>query len=243
MVLTTVAIVTGGGRGLGKATCLEFAKKGAAVVVADADYNNAREVAEAIKDGGGMAMAIPVDVTDRLSVKLMVEAVIESYGHIDVLVNNAGITRDSSFLKMTDEQWDKVMDVNLNGVYNCTKYVVPHMVKQEYGRIINISSIVGIDGNFGQTNYSATKAALIGFTKSLAIEVAKKGITVNAVAPGFIRTEMVEAMPEEVIKAKENMIPMRKLGKPEHIAKTNLFLASKDAEYITGAVIEVNGGL
>lgn len=243
MVLTTVAIVTGGGRGLGKATCLEFAKKGAAVVVADADYNNAREVAQSIKDGGGMAMAIPVDVTDRLSVKLMVEAVIESYGHIDVLINNAGITRDSSFLKMTDEQWDTVMAVNLDGVYNCTKYVVPHMVKQEYGRIINISSIVGIDGNFGQTNYSATKAALIGFTKSLAIEVAKKGITVNAVAPGFIRTEMVEAMPEEVIKAKENMIPMRKLGKPEHIAKTNLFLASKDAEYITGAVIEVNGGL
>jgi NAD(P)-dependent dehydrogenase (short-subunit alcohol dehydrogenase family) len=188
-------------------------------------------------------MAIPVDVSDRSSVKFMVETAIESYGHIDVLVNNAGITRDSSFLKMTDEQWDKVMDVNLNGVYNCTKYVVPHMVKQEYGRIINISSIVGIDGNFGQTNYSATKAALIGFTKSLAIEVAKKGITVNAVAPGFIRTEMVEAMPEEVIKAKENMIPMRKLGKPEHIAKTNLFLASKDAEYITGAVIEVNGGL
>jgi 3-oxoacyl-(acyl-carrier-protein) reductase len=243
MVLTTVAIVTGGGRGLGKATCLEFAKKGAAVVVADADYNNAREVVQAIKDSGGTAMAIPVDVSDRSSVKFMVETAIESYGHIDVLVNNAGITRDSSFLKMTDEQWDKVMDVNLNGVYNCTKYVVPHMVKQEYGRIINISSIVGIDGNFGQTNYSATKAALIGFTKSLAIEVAKKGITVNAVAPGFIRTEMVEAMPEEVIKAKENMIPMRKLGKPEHIAKTNLFLASKDAEYITGAVIEVNGGL
>lgn len=231
-----VAIITGGGRGLGAEACRLFAEHGAKVVVADLNMENAKAVAHEIN-----GFAVEVNVANRESVDRMVEAVIAKYGKIDILVNNAGITMDSTLKKMKQEQWQTVIDVNLTGVFNVTQAVVPHMLEQGYGRIINTSSVVR-DGNFGQSNYVATKAGVVGLTKVWSRELGRKGINVNAVAPGFIATDMVAKMPEKAIQAVVERIPLGHLGKPKDIANAYLYLASPMADYVNGTVLEVNGG-
>lgn len=233
-----VVIITGGAGGLGKEASLLFANEGAHVVVADFNKILAEDIAKEI-NGLGLA----VDVAKREQVKLMVDDVIKQYGKIDILVNNAGITMDSTLVKMTQEQWDNVISINQTGVFNCTQEVVPHMIKEGYGKIINTSSVVGRMGNFGQTNYAATKAAVIAMTQTWAKELGRKGINVNAVAPGFIMTPMTEKMPENVLKGMKEKVSLQRLGTPRDIANTYLFLASDDACYINGAVIPVDGGL
>lgn len=233
-----VAIITGGAGGLGKETSLLFASEGAHVVVADYNKSLAEETAKEI-DGIGLG----VDVSSRDQVDRMVNEVIEQFGRIDILINNAGITMDSSLVKMTQEQWDQVISINQTGVFHCTQAVVPHMIKEGYGRIINTSSIVGRMGNFGQTNYAATKAAVIAMTQTWAKELGRKGINVNAVAPGFIMTPMTEKMPEKVLNGMREKVSLQRLGTPRDIANTYLFLASDDSSYINGAVIPVDGGL
>ena len=238
-----VVIVTGAGRGIGKETALLMAREGARVVVCDRDAASVDAVAKAIEAAGGQAMAAAVDVTRRAQIAAMVEAVMARFGRIDVLINNAGITQDATLAKMTEEQFDRVIDINLKGVFNCTQAVVPHMVAAGKGKIVNASSVVGVYGNFGQTNYAATKAGVIGMTKSWAKELARKGITANAVAPGFVLTDMTQAMPDKVLGMMEEKTPMGRLGTPADIAKAYLFLASDDADFITGQVLGVDGGL
>jgi 3-oxoacyl-[acyl-carrier protein] reductase len=238
-----VVIITGAGRGIGRETALLLASEGAKVVVVDRDAAAAEEVAGAIAANGGEALAASVDVTRRAEIDAMVAATMERFGRLDVLVNNAGITMDATLAKMTEEQFDKVIDINLKGVFNCTQAVLPRMLEQGKGKIINASSVVGVHGNFGQTNYAATKAGVIGMTKSWAKELARKGITANAVAPGFILTDMTAAMPEKVLTMMKDKTPVGRLGLPEDIAKAYLFLASDDADFITGQVLGVDGGL
>ncbi|MBS4214983.1 beta-ketoacyl-ACP reductase [Neobacillus rhizophilus] len=233
-----VAIITGGAGGLGKETSLLFAREGAHVVVADYNKSLAEETAKEINGIG-----LGVDVSIRDQVNRMVNEVIEQFGKIDILINNAGITMDSTLVKMTQEQWDQVISINQTGVFHCTQAVVPHMIKEGYGRIINTSSIVGRMGNFGQTNYAATKAAVIAMTQTWAKELGRKGINVNAVAPGFIMTAMTEKMPEKILNGMREKVPLQRLGTPRDIANTYLFLASDDSSYINGAVIPVDGGL
>jgi 3-oxoacyl-[acyl-carrier protein] reductase len=236
------AIITGGLNGLGRETALIFAREGARVSVCDLPPDGS-ELLAAIEAQGGEGFYAAADVSQLCQVEAMVAAVLEKFGVIDVLVNNAGITRDATLLKMTPEQWNQVIAVNLTGVFHCTKAVAPHMVERGRGRIINTSSIVGISGNFGQTNYSAAKAGLIGMTQTWARELGPKGITVNAVAPGFIATEMVKKMPEKVLQMMRDRTPMRRLGEPRDIANAYLFLASDEADFINGAVLRVDGGL
>lgn len=239
-----IAIVTGGSRGIGRAIALELAENGANVVINySQDSKGAQEVAENIRNKGIDCLTIKANVSFASEVENMVETIIEKYGRIDILVNNAGITRDSLLARMKEKDWDDVIDINLKGVYNCTKSVVKIMMKQRWGRIVNISSVVGITGNPGQTNYSAAKAGIIGFTKSCARELASRGITVNAVAPGFIRTDMTDKLRNEIKKELESKIPVGRLGKPEDVAHTVLFLVSSKADYITGQVINVDGGM
>ncbi|HPQ02833.1 MAG TPA: 3-oxoacyl-ACP reductase FabG [Bacillota bacterium] len=238
-----VAIVTGSGRGLGKEAAFLFAEEGARVVVCDINRQSAEEVALAIVDAGGEAMATMVDVTDSESVQRMVDAAMERFGTIDVLVNNAGITADAQLVKMTEDQWDRVIAVNLKGVYLCTKAVAPIMIAKGSGRIINTSSVVGIYGNFGQSNYVATKAGVIGMTKVWAKELGRKGITVNAVAPGFTMTEMMSTVPEKVLTGIRDRTPLGRLGEPRDIAYAYLYLASNEASFVNGATIQVDGGL
>ena len=237
-----VAIVTGGSRGIGAAIAKELAGNGAQVV---ATYTSGVEtmdkVVKEIEENGGLIHPIKANVAVPEDSEHLVKETIEKFGKVDILVNNAGITRDRTFRKMTKEDWDAVIDVNLNGVFNTTKAVMDHMLEQKFGRIINLSSIVGLAGAFGQTNYSATKAGLLGFTKSLALETASKGITVNAICPGYIGTEMVQAMPEDVLNNIVSQVPARRLGEPREIAETVLFLTQQS--YITGQAISVNGGL
>ena len=237
-----VAIITGGGSGLGEAGCRKFAKEGAKVVVADFNLDAAKRVADSIVTEGGQALAVQVDVSDREKVDNMVKTVIDTYGKIDILVNNAGITRDSTLKKMTVDQWNAVINTNLTGVFHCTSAVVNHMLEQGYGRIISTSSIVGTSGNFGQTNYAAAKAGVIGMTKTWAKELAGKEITANAVAPGFIETPMTAAMPPEVLANMAAQVPRKRLGTAEDIARVYLFLAEEESDYINGTVIEVDGG-
>lgn len=238
------AIITGGGRGIGEATALKFAVEGARVLVADMDLTSATEVAERIQKLGGQAAAIQVDVTSRESVDAMVAKAADLFGPIDCLVNNAGITMDSQLLKMSETQFDKVLEVNLKGVFNCTQAVVAHMTAHEKGGVIlNASSVVGLYGNFGQVNYAATKWGVIGMSKSLCKELGRKGIRVNAVAPGFIVTPMTEQMPEKVLEGMKGKTPLGVLGKPEDIANAYAFLASDEASFISGAVLSVDGGL
>lgn len=237
-----VALVTGASRGIGKATALKFAREGARVVVCDVDDEVAETVAE-IRIQGGSAIGFKVDVTRPESIEAMVSGALATYGHIDVLVNNAGIVADAQLKKMTDEQFDKVIDVNLKGTYNCTKAVVDNMIERKTGVVLNASSIVGIYGNFGQTNYAASKFGVIGMAKTWARELGKHGIRVNAVCPGFIETSILKAMPEKVIRSLEERVPLGRLGRPEEIANTFAFLASDEASYINGAVIEVCGGM
>lgn len=238
-----VAIITGGASGLGEAACVLFAKEGAKVVIADFNIDAAHMLAEKITDNNGEALAVQVDVSDRESIDNMVQTVIDTYGQIDILINNAGITADKTLVKMERKHWDQVIAVNLTGVFDCGQAVAPHMIEKGYGRIINTSSIVGKMGNVGQSNYSAAKAGVIGLTQTWAKELGRKGITSNAVAPGFIDTPMTKKMPPEVLENMKNMVSVKRLGTPEDIANTYLFLASDKANYINGAVISVDGGL
>ncbi|SNR79812.1 3-oxoacyl-[acyl-carrier-protein] reductase [Desulfurobacterium atlanticum] len=233
-----VALVTGGTRGIGKAIAVALKEAGATVYITGTNEEKTKAVAREIGVNG-----LKMNVCDREEVKEKVALIVEKEGKIDILVNNAGITRDTLFMRMKDEDWDSVIDTNLNGVYNVTRQVIPVMMKKRSGCVVNISSVVGFTGNPGQVNYSATKSALIGFTKSLAKEVASRGIRVNTVAPGYITTDMTEKIPEKVKEALVKSIPMRREGEPSEIADTVLFLVSDMASYITGTTIHVNGGL
>lgn len=238
-----VAIITGAGQGIGRAAALRFAEEGAKVAVVDIIETAAQAVADQIRAAAGEALAITVNVADRASVSAMVEQVLAQWGQIDILVNNAGILRDATLVKLTEENFDAVISVNLKGVFNCTQAVAPHMIERGSGRIINTSSVVGLYGNFGQTNYVAAKAGVIGMTKVWARELGRKGITVNAVAPGFIATEMVRSMPENIVQAMIDKVPLRRMGDPVEIANAYLWLASDEASYVNGAVISVDGGV
>jgi 3-oxoacyl-[acyl-carrier protein] reductase len=238
-----VAIVTGGANGIGKVTAERFAAEGARVMIWDLDRERGENTAAAIKEQGGEAVFSAVNTSRFEEVEEGARAVADRWGRIDILINNAGITRDASLKKMTTEQWQQVMDVNLTGVFNCTKVIANYMVEQNYGRIISASSVVGLYGNFGQTNYVAAKAGVIGMTKVWARELGRKGITANAVAPGFIATEMIKKIPDEVLKQIEGKIPVGKMGDPVDIANAYVFLASDEARYVNGAVLSVDGGM
>jgi len=238
-----IAVITGGADGIGKATALRFAAEGATTIIWDMNIEKGNETVSEIVATGGRAFFIKVNTASYAEVEAATKQSLELYGKIEILINNAGITRDSSLKKMTPEIWQQVIDVNLTGVFNCCKCVSDNMVEHGWGRIINASSVVALYGNFGQTNYVATKAGLIGMTKTLAKELGKKGITVNAVAPGFIATEMVKKMPADVLKSMEEKVPLKRLGLPEEIAATYAFLSSDDAAYINGTVISVDGGI
>jgi 3-oxoacyl-[acyl-carrier protein] reductase len=238
-----VSIITGAAQGIGQATALKFAREGAKVVVCDINDAAVASTVELIKAAGGEAVGFRVDVTDKVSIAKMVEGVMAKWGRVDTLVNNAGIVQDAQFKKMSEDQFDRVIEVNLKGVYNCTKAVVDIMLAQNSGCILNASSIVGIYGNFGQTNYAATKFAVIGMVKTWARELGSKGIRANAICPGYIETPILSAMPEKVLKMIEDKVPMGRLGQPEEIANAYAWLASDEASYINGAVIEVSGGV
>ncbi len=238
-----VALVTGGAQGIGKAIALALAREGAEVAVTDMNKAGAEEAAREIADLGGRTWALAGDVSSFDEAREMVEKVREDAGRIDILVNNAGITRDSLLLRMKEEAWDSVIAVNLKGAFNFCKAAVPAMMKQRWGRIVNMSSVVGAMGNAGQVNYAASKAGLIGLTKSLAREVASRGVTVNAVAPGFIDTAMTQALSEKVRNALLAQIPAGRLGGVEDVVAATLFLASPMSGYITGQVLHVNGGM
>ncbi len=238
-----VAIVTGGSSGLGKATILKFASLGAIVINWDINIERGEQLKAELTDKGVKADFYQVNTSDFESVEKTAHAIIAKYGQIDILVNNAGITRDATLLKMTPEQWQQVINVNLTGVFNCTRAVAPFMVEKGYGKIISISSVVGLYGNFGQTNYAAAKAGVIAMTQTWAKELGRKGINVNAIAPGFMHTEILDAMPDEVLDKMKSKVPLQRLGKPEDIANINAFLASSEGDYIHGATISVDGGI
>ena len=233
-----IAIITGGASGIGAATSRKFALEGAKVIIWDLDQEKGNALANEI--GGDF---LKVNTANYSEIEAAAKSVNDKYNRIDILINNAGITRDSTLKKMTLEQWQQVIDVNLTGVFYCTKIISEYMLANNYGRIINASSVVGIYGNFGQTNYVATKAGLIGMTKTLARELGRKGITVNSVPPGFIATEMVSAMPENVIETMKAKVPIGRLGEPGEIANVYCFLASDEAAYINGHTLSVDGGM
>ena len=242
MLKGKTALVTGASRGIGKAIAIEFAKNGADVIVNyNKDEKSAIKVVDEIKKNGSNGMAIKADVSSYDDVGQMFGVIKEKYGKLDIVVNNAGVTMDRTLKKMTQDEWDKVIGTNLNSVYNVSKHALPLL--QKNSRIINISSIVGIFGNFGQANYAASKAGIIGFTKSLAKELGKHGITVNAIAPGFIESDMTNRMPFLRKKIVQWMVPLKRTGLPEEIAHAAAFLASDNASYITGQVLNVSGGL
>lgn len=236
-----VAIVTGSAKGIGAVTAKKFAKEGAKVAVCDIDISGVNETVAEIEEAGGEAKGYKVDVTKKEDIKEMVSDLMAEYGKIDILVNNAGIIKDGQLHKMTDEQFDLVVNINMRGTYLCTKAVVDIMREQESGVILNSASIVGLYGNFGQTNYAASKFGVIGMAKSWAKELGRKGIRVNAVCPGFINTTILEDMPEKIIKAMEKKVSLGRLGEAEEIANVYAFLASDEASYITGEAIEVSG--
>ena len=236
------ALITGAGRGIGKTIAVKLAESGLDIAIADMSPVS-DDVLKEIEEYGTKCLAFQLDVTDVDSVNAVVKKIIDKTGGIHILVNNAGITQDNLFMRMKPEQWSQVIDVNLNGVFHVTKAVIRTMVKQHSGRIINISSVVGFSGNPGQVNYSSTKSGLIGFTKSLSREVGTRGITVNAVAPGFINTAMTQALNESQQQAILNQIPLGRMGEAEDIANAVAFLASEEASYITGTVLHVNGGM
>ena len=238
-----ISLITGAAQGIGLATALKFAQEGATVIVCDVKQSAIDEAVKQCEALGATALGCVMDVTQRDQVDAVIAQVKERFGRIDVLVNNAGITQDARLQKMTLEQFDKVIDVNLRGVFHCAQAVADIMVAQGSGVILNASSVVGIYGNFGQTNYAATKFGVIGFTKTWSRELGPKGVRVNAVAPGFISTPILATIPEKVIAEMEHRVPLRRLGKPEEIANVYAFLASDEASYINGAVIEVSGGL
>lgn len=238
-----VSIITGAGRGIGQATALKFAHEGAKVVVCDLSEESIAHTVGLCERAGAPTLGCVANVTDIQSLRAMVQTILTRWGRIDCLVNNAGIVADAQLKNMTEDQFDKVIAVNLKGVFNCTKAVVDTMLAQQSGVILNASSIVGLYGNFGQTNYAASKFGVIGMVKTWARELGRRGIRSNAVCPGFISTSILATIPEKVIKALEDKVPMGRLGKPEDVANTFAFLASDEAAYINGAVIEVSGGL
>ncbi len=239
-----IVVVTGASRGIGRAIAVRFARDGAAVIV---NYKGseaaAQETAQAVIDAGGEATLVQGDVSNRDDAERLIETAIQQYGRIDVLVNNAGITRDQLLMRMTDEDWDAVLDTNLKGAFHTTRAALRPMLRKRSGRIINISSVVGLTGNAGQGNYAAAKAGLIGFTKSIAREVASRSITVNAIAPGYIATEMTDAIPENMRGKILEQVPMGRLGTPEDVAAVVAFVASPAAAYMTGTVLPVDGGM
>jgi 3-oxoacyl-(acyl-carrier-protein) reductase len=237
-------LVTGASRGIGRAIALELGQRGASVAVGFVNNEEAaKQVADEIATHGGTGFAFGCDVQDAEAVEAAVASVVERFGKIDALVNNAGITRDRSLAKMSPEEWDAVIQTNLTSVFRMTSRVLPYMVEAGYGRIVNISSVIGLHGNFGQANYAAAKAGIVGFTKSAALELARKGVTVNAIAPGFIETEMIAAMPEDVREKILAKIPMGRFGKPEEVAQAAAYLISSGGDYITGQVLAIDGGL
>ena len=238
-----VAIVTGAGQGIGAATALKFAQEGATLALCDLNAEAVSSVVDACRAAGATAVGFAVNVANREAIQDMAASVRARFGQIDVLVNNAGITRDARLQKMTPEQFDQVIDVNLRGVFNATQAVVESMIEQNAGVILNASSVVSVYGNFGQTNYAAAKFGVIGFTKTWSRELGPKGIRVNAVAPGFIDTPILETVPNEVLEKMCVQVSLRRLGKPEEIANIYAFLASDEASYINGAVIEASGGM
>jgi len=238
-----VAIITGAGRGIGQATAVKFAQEGAKVVVCDLTPEWIEETVRMCKETRGDAFGYVADVRDMQSLEQMVDVTLAKWGRVDCLVNNAGIVMDAQLKNMSEDQFDNVIEINLKGVYNCTKAVVNAMLAQQSGVILNASSIVGLYGNFGQTNYAASKFGVIGMMKTWARELGRKGIRANAVCPGFIATSILGSIPERVLRALEEKVPLGRLGKPEEIANTFAFLASDEASYISGAVIEVSGGL
>jgi 3-oxoacyl-[acyl-carrier protein] reductase len=238
-----VAIITGSAQGIGLATALRFAAEGARVVVSDIGQQRVDQAVAAIVAQGGQAIGAVVDVTDRLAIDAMVEKVKATWGRIDVLINNAGITKDARLAKMSSAQFDAVIAVNLKGVFECTQAVAETMTAQGSGSIVNASSVVGLYGNFGQTNYAATKAGVIGFTKTWARELGPKGVRVNAVCPGFVMTPILDTVPEAVKQKMIEKVPLGRLGRPEEIAAVYAFLASDDSSYMNGAVLEVSGGI
>lgn len=238
-----VALVTGAAQGIGKAVALLLARNGADIVVSDINLEKAEETAKEVQTLGRKALAIKVDVAKLDDVEKMVGAIWARFGQVDILVNNAGIARDKLILRMTEEDWDAVLNINLKGTFNCTKAVVRHMSKQRSGKIVNIASVVGEMGNAGQGNYAASKAGVIGFTKTIAREFAQRGINVNAIAPGYIETPMTDALPDKAKEELKRLIPMDRLGKPEDVAEAVLFLVSEASSYITGQVLNVNGGI
>jgi 3-oxoacyl-[acyl-carrier protein] reductase len=238
-----VAIVTGAAQGIGRAIAETLAQAGADIVVGDIDPGRSLETVNAVEKLGRRALNVKVNVAEADSTKAMVEQVLKAWGRVDILVNNAGITRDGLLLRMKEEDWNLVLQVNLNGTFNCTKAVLQTMTKQRYGRIVNIASIVGVMGNAGQANYAASKAAVIGFTKTVGREYASRNVTVNAVAPGFIDTAMTHGLPADVKETLQKQIPLGRLGTPADIAAAVRFLVSEDAAYITGHVLHVNGGM
>ncbi len=237
-----VAIITGGASGIGKATATRFAAEGANIAIWDVQEEKGGAVVKTLLEMGVKAIFYKVNTADTLMVQEGVAAVMKDFGNIDILINNAGILRDATLLKMTEEQFDNVLDVNLKGVFNCTKAVAPFMIARGYGRIVQASSVVALYGNFGQTNYVASKAGIIGMTKVWARELGRKGITVNAVAPGFIATEMIASLPENITNSWKEKVPANRLGTVEEVANVYLFLASDEASFVNGAVISVDGG-
>ncbi len=238
-----VAVVTGGARGIGREIALSFAREGAKVSVCDVDERILEEAVKDLKAAGSEALGLKVDVTDFSQVRDMVQKILDKFSKIDILINNAGITRDNLLLRMKEEEWDAVLNVNLKGTFNCTKAVSKVMVKQKAGKIVSIASIIGLMGNAGQSNYAASKGGIISFTKSVAKELASRNINVNAIAPGFIKTDMTANLPQNIQEEMLKMIPLNRLGEPSDVADLALFLVSENSRYITGHVIQVDGGM
>ena len=237
------AVVTGAGRGIGKAIAEAFAKEGAAVLCVSRNPENCQSVAEGIRSSGGKANAFPMDVSDKANIAEVCQTLLERYPKVDILVNNAGIIRDKLFIKMSDDDWEQVLFTDLFSAFYICKQFVPSMARNRWGRIINMASVSGVMGNAGQTNYAAAKGGLIGFTKSLAKELAGRCVTVNAIAPGFIDTQMAQSLGEETLEQVKKVIPAKRLGTTEDVANAAVFLASDEASYITGQVLHLNGGL